>query len=98
MALRHSEALGGKIPKQSHNKTYETETARGHPYHGAPLNGSTVETGEPVQTRVLWHRYESDKVVRCTDLNQATGMTTAQALSNDYIACQTDLTLGGFRT
>ena len=67
------------------NITTETESGVGRPYRGAPPNGSTVETGEPVQTRALWHWYESDMVIRGTDLNQATGMSTAQALADDYI-------------
>ena len=67
------------------NLTHETESAVGRPYRGAPPNGSTVETGEPVQTRALWHWYEADQVIRGTDLNQATGMSTAQALADDYI-------------
>ena len=65
--------------------THETEAAVGRPYRGAPPSGSTVETGEPVETRALWYHYESDMVISGFNLMRATGITTRQVLDDDYV-------------
>ena len=62
--------------------TWQTEIARGRSYRGAPEQGAVIDTGEPVSSRFLWSWFEADIVIRGSEINQATGLTTKQILSD----------------